>query len=50
MIEFCTGMQENEKDLEEFFKENPDFPHLNPLSEEFDKKYSELDEQEGDDK
>ena len=39
MIEFCTGMQENEAELDEFFKKNPGFSHLDPLSEDFDKKF-----------
>lgn len=34
-MEFCTGMQENEEELQEFFKENPNFPHKNPLDEDF---------------
>ena len=35
--EFCTGYQENEEELKLFYLENPDFPHDNPLSIEFDK-------------
>lgn len=47
MIEFCTGMQENEKELEEFFKENPDFPHEDIWGEDFDKRYDKLREKNG---
>ena len=33
-IEVCTGFQENEADLEMFFKEHPNFPQNDPLSVE----------------
>ena len=31
-LEVCSGFQESEEDWEKFIKENPDFPHDNPLS------------------
>lgn len=37
-MELCTGMQENEKEFEEFIKENPDFPHYDVLNTDFDEK------------
>ena len=33
-IEVCSGFQESEEDWEEFIKNNPDFPHSNPLEME----------------
>lgn len=32
MVELCTGLQEDEKDLKEFLDEHPEFKEENPLS------------------
>lgn len=40
-MEFCTGMQTSEEELQEFLKENPNFPQDDPLEFNYERESDE---------